>query len=405
MKKLLAFVLAIILLLCACAAEEIPEPVLPEEPALTEPEEEKEPVPTEPEISFPKELKDEEKFAERIYNSEEHGLYMEALSGRINRHKDGTFEETPNHHSAYPEDFPSAENLLPPDETNTVLAWRNTIQMSETSWIDGAVDYIYLIDAYHAIVLEPVSLGMSDGTVSYGFGNSGYIDAEKAGFENICEWINKIYTDYYSTAKINFMLELAPEKGTPLSQKEIDKAAKAFETFYEEDGIVYWNISSMFVQGYYDRPEEMNAAAFLYYFPSRILITDEAEYDDLKELWASRGINIREGAKIKDHPVPLHKIPKEMVNEALEKYMGITVEDLMNSDLDTLAENGVDYMEKYDCFYSEASDSIGNGFVCTSGEKFSDGTVVLYSENVEVLVFKEHPDGSYKIYAHKRLYD
>ena len=94
-----------------------------------------------------------------------------------------------------------------------------------------------------------------------------------------------------------------------------------------------------------------------------------------------------------------------MVNEALEKYMGITVDDLMNSDLDSLAENGVYYMEKYDCFYSEASDSIGNSFVCTSGEKFSDGTVVLYSENVKVLVFKEHPDGSYKIYAHKRLYD
>ena len=94
-----------------------------------------------------------------------------------------------------------------------------------------------------------------------------------------------------------------------------------------------------------------------------------------------------------------------MVNEALEKYMGICLEDLENSDLETLAENGVDYMEKYDCFYSEASDAIGYGFVCTSGEKFSDGTVVLYGENAKALVFKEHPDGSYKIYAHKRLSD
>ena len=69
MKKLLAFVLTMILLLCACAVEETPEPVLPEEPALTEPEEKKEePVPDEPEVLFPKELKDEEKFAEKIYN-------------------------------------------------------------------------------------------------------------------------------------------------------------------------------------------------------------------------------------------------------------------------------------------------------------------------------------------------
>ena len=61
MKKFLVLVLAMILLLCACAAEETPEPVLPEEPALTEPEKEKEPALDEPEILFPKELKDEEK--------------------------------------------------------------------------------------------------------------------------------------------------------------------------------------------------------------------------------------------------------------------------------------------------------------------------------------------------------
>ena len=44
MKKLLIFVLTMIFLLCACTEEKTPEPVLPEEPVVSEPEEEKEPV-------------------------------------------------------------------------------------------------------------------------------------------------------------------------------------------------------------------------------------------------------------------------------------------------------------------------------------------------------------------------
>ena len=59
-------------------------------------------------------------------------------------------------------------------------------------------------------------------------------------------------------------------------------------------------------------------------------------------------------------------------------------------------------MEKYDCFYSEASDASGGSLTCTSGEIYPDGTVVLYGEYVGVLVLKEHPDGSYKIYAYQR---
>ena len=90
-----------------------------------------------------------------------------------------------------------------------------------------------------------------------------------------------------------------------------------------------------------------------------------------------------------------------MVNEMLEKYMGITVEELKHSDLYVLAENSIYYMEKYGCFYSTASDSGGSSFVCTSGEKFPDGTVILYGEN-SILTLKLHQDGSYKIYSYQR---
>lgn len=90
-----------------------------------------------------------------------------------------------------------------------------------------------------------------------------------------------------------------------------------------------------------------------------------------------------------------------MVDEALEKYLGIGLEELRYSDLDSLVEGGIYYMEKYDCFYSTASDTHASRFVCESGEIFPDGTVVLYGESGATLILKKHPDGSYKLYAYQ----
>ncbi|MBQ7937997.1 MAG: hypothetical protein IJ283_05835 [Oscillospiraceae bacterium] len=341
----------------------------------------------------------EEKKAKQIYTSEIHSVYLEKINERIISYRDGTFEPMENHHSAYPADFPSLSKIESVGEECIVLAWKKTVDMGRIIY-EGELDYVVVIDKTHAVILEPAEF-IGDWGTSYGFANTGYIDAKKAGYQSIYDWIKDYYTGYYSGALVSSGLGITA-KGTPLTENEVERVSHVFEGYRIDGGFAYPNLPAVFLQSNFERPEEINAAAFLYYFPSGMLITDEAEFEDLKKVWASYGREIREGTKIADHPVPLHKIPKSMVDEALEKYLGIGLEELRYSDLDSLAEGGIYYMEKYDCFYSEASDAPGGSLTCTSGEIYPDGTVVLYGEYVGVLVLKEHPDGSYKIYAYQR---
>ena len=392
MKKLLALLLAL-LLLCSCAVQE--EPVIDEPQELvpevseSEPEIQEEPEEVKTEDPF------EEKNAKQIYNSAEHSKYLEKIKERIISYRDGTFEPLENHHSAYPENFPSLAKVESVGEESVALAWRNSVYSGNVTY-EGAVDYIIAIDKTHAVILEP-AVFIGDWGTSYGFANTGYLDAEKMGYQSVYDWMKDNYDGYYSGIKLIAGLGVT-EKGTPLTEEEVARVSEAFEGYRIKDGIAYTNLPAVFLQGYFERPEEMNAVSFLYYFPSGILITDEAEFEDLKEDWASRGRYIREGTKIENHPVPLHKIPKSMVEEAVQKYLGIELADLKNSDLETLDENGIDYMEKYDCFYSEASDGHGGGFFCESGEIYPDGTVILKGRGT--LVLKKHPDGSYKFYSY-----
>lgn len=338
----------------------------------------------------------EEKWAKEIFESEKQEEYLSLIAERIESYKNGTFEPMENHHSAYPEDFPSLAKVESVDGESVALAWRKTVDMGRIIR-DGALDYIIAIDKTHAVILEPAEF-IGDWGTSYGFANTGYLDAEELGYSSVYEWMKENYDGYYSGVKLNSGLGITA-KGTALTEDEVARVSKAFEHSVLKDGIAYPNLPAVFFQSTFERPEEMDAILLLYYFPSEMLITDEAEFEDLKSLWASYGRSYPENAKIEDHPVPLHKIPKSMVEEAIQKYLGIELTDLKNSDLDTLAENEIFYMEKYDCFYSEASDGHGGGFTCESGEMYPDGTVVL--RGCGTLVLKEHPDGSYKIYSHQ----
>ena len=333
----------------------------------------------------------EENRAKEIYNSKIHSEYLKGINERIISYRDGTFEPMENHHPAYPTDFPSLANVGYVPEEAVALAWRNTVESGRTIH-DGALDYIVVIDKTHAVILEPAEF-RGDWGISYGFANTGYLNSEELGYTSVYEWIKATYTDYYSAVKMKNVL--SAERGTPLTNDEVKRVSEAFEIF---------SLLANFLQYSFERPEEMNAAAILYYFPGGMLITDEAEFDDLKEIWASYGKTVPEGTTIDDYPVPLHKIPKSTVDEALEKYFGVSLEELRYSDLDSLAEGNIYYMEKYDCFYSTASDAHASRFLCISGEKFSDGTVILYGEEKSTLTLKKHPDGSYKIYSYYNNY-
>ena len=184
-KKLFAILLAL-LMLCSCATEETPEPVLPEE------NEKEEEIVTSADESGEEEEnpKIEEAEAKRFYESGDHEIFISRINQRIESYKNGTFEEMPNHHPAYPEDFPPVENLPEATEKNVLLGWKNTEQLSENSWSDGYVEYVYIIDENHAIILEPAVLIIEEEAI-LALVNTGYLN------ENVESWAKECFDGFF----------------------------------------------------------------------------------------------------------------------------------------------------------------------------------------------------------------
>jgi len=82
-------------------------------------------------------------------------------------------------------------------------------------------------------------------------------------------------------------------------------------------------------------------------------------------------------------PVPIHKFSVETVNQALEKHMGITLDDLNGVGVDELI-----YLKEYDAYYNFTSDFAAGFFVCTHGEIYGD-IVRLYGDTAK-LTLKKH---------------
>lgn len=176
---------ALMILFCSCAAEEPEVTVVPEE------EKEEEIVTSADESGKEEENpKIEESEAKRFYESGDHEIFISRINQRIESYKNGTFEEMPNHHPAYPEDFPSASNLPEATEENVLLGWKNTEQLSENSWYDGYVKYVYIIDENHAIILEPAVLIIDEEAI-LALVNTGYLN------ENVESWAKEYFDGFF----------------------------------------------------------------------------------------------------------------------------------------------------------------------------------------------------------------
>ena len=181
----------------------------------------------------------------------------------------------------------------------------------------------------------------------------------------------------------------------PLTTAEVEQYNKAFEPLLsDEQGDSKINPLSHFFTSYYDRPEDINLAEFLRYFPSDEDVTDEAEFETLKvaENWPFGADVTLDGM-----PVPIHKFSAATVNDALEKYTGITLDDLSGVGLDELI-----YLKAYDAYYNFTSDAGAGIFVCTSGETQGD-IIRLYGKNT-TLTLKMQGDGFW-IVSHQRIED
>jgi hypothetical protein len=183
------------------------------------------------------------------------------------------------------------------------------------------------------------------------------------------------------------------EEAVPLTAEELERYNKAFEPLlYDEQGNpVGVNPLSHFFTSDYSRPEDINLADLLRYFPSDGDVRDKAEFEALK---AEKNWPFGADITLDDMPVPIHKFTAETVNKVLKQYMGITLKDLSGAGTDELL-----YLKEYGAYYNFTSDFAAGAFVCTSGEKQGD-TIRLFGEHA-TLTLKLQGDG-FLIVSHQR---
>lgn len=169
----------------------------------------------------------------------------------------------------------------------------------------------------------------------------------------------------------------APEGPRPLTEEELARAAEALASAREEGGTPTSTEVSCFFTSLYDSPEELDLAEFLRYFPAGETLgpEDAAEFAALAALpgfpWAGRfdGETPRSPEEL---PVPVHRVPEEAMDAALEKWAGISLADISD-------RTGTLYLEEYRAFYTFTSDFGPGSFPCAGGEVEGD-TARLWSE-------------------------
>jgi len=187
--------------------------------------------------------------------------------------------------------------------------------------------------------------------------------------------------------------KIAESEIVPLSVEEIEQYNKIFEPLIiDVQGNTVINPRSHFLTSFYDRPEDINLAECLRYFPAEKGVTDEAEFKALKE---AENWPFGADMTMERMPVPIHKFSSGVVNGALLKNMGVALDDLSGVGMDELI-----YLKSYDAYYNFTSDFGAGSFVCTSGEKQGD-IIHLYGERA-TLTLKKYGD-SFIFVSHQKI--
>lgn len=178
--------------------------------------------------------------------------------------------------------------------------------------------------------------------------------------------------------------------GDFLTEEELEEYRSAFwPEIMEGEQVVSVNPVSAFFTSYYERPEELNFEEFLRYVPGSELVKDDPDDPEFQTLTA-HPLWPFEGGLI---PVPIHRYPRQSVDEVLERYAGITTQDLSGVGMDNVI-----YLEEYDAWYNFTSDYGPGMFIPAYGLR-DDSTVTLWelpSGNGtpgDVLTLEETADG------------
>lgn len=220
------------------------------------------------------------------------------------------------------------------------------------------------------------------------------------------------YGDCYRAASMELFYQCAgamPQgEGAkiPLTEQEIAQVNEAFAAIIKDaDGTTQLNPATCIFSTFFEKAEEMDLAAFMYYFPYGKVLTEEDE-EEFLALEKSEGWRYSD-KKLADMPVPVHRYSVQDVEAVLQKYLGISLEDLkdMEDNGANLSEKSLYYLEEYEAFYNTTSDAGFAMFTCVRGEIQGD-KVYLYSQysqhsetGGEVLILKKLDD-RYVIESH-----
>lgn len=150
-----------------------------------------------------------------------------------------------------------------------------------------------------------------------------------------------------------------------LTQAELDYFNSLFKPINNQGEL---NLLSSFFNCYYDSPRDLNLTEFLRYNRLGQEIFSGGDFDAI----------CREHGYTDFVPTPIWKYDADDVDDCLELYMGIDLDDLKSRK----GGDGLTYLRQYDAYYNTTSDAGLGTFTADRGE-YSDGKIILYDDRAE----------------------
>lgn len=178
--------------------------------------------------------------------------------------------------------------------------------------------------------------------------------------------------------------------GDFLTEEELETYRSAFQPeLTEGEQITGVNPVSAFFTSYYQRPEELNFEEFLRYLPGSESVKDDPDDPEFQALtahplWPFDGDLV---------PTPIHRYSRQVVDQVLERYAGITAAELSGVGMYTVI-----YLEEYDAWYNFTSDYGPGMFIPAYGLR-EGSTVTLWEQSSgngtpgDALTLEESEDG------------
>mgnify|MGYP006894310473 FL=1 len=174
---------------------------------------------------------------------------------------------------------------------------------------------------------------------------------------------------------------------TQLTQEEINTINNLFQQVIPSDqpeSEYMLNPICSFFTSYYETPEKMNLERFIEYFPGESSLSDEnpSHIDQFEALKKLSHFPFKGAKTIESLNLSINKKTAKSINDSLQKYMGISLKNLIN-------DGGTLYLEKpYEAFYTLTSDAGAGYFTCESGEKYGD-IIQLFSSKSTLKIQKK----------------